>query len=144
MMRNGTGKTTTITLMRAILSGSATTWTPDIVRGFKPTQSQVSQGKFYIKVKFGTESYHYNLVLDYDEGKASYQTTRVGLSGGLEAGHELPMQLKGVFNNEGFISRFIFDGEQAKKTLSSSSKEAELAITYLYRIDKLDDLILVY
>lgn len=141
MMRNGTGKTTTITLMRAILSGSATTWTPDIVRGFKPTQSQVSQGKFYIKVKFGAESYHYNLVLDYDEGKASYQTTRVGLSGGLEAGHELPMQLKGVFNNEGFISRFIFDGEQAKKTLSSSSKEAELAITYLYRIDKLDDLI---
>lgn len=141
MMRNGTGKTTTITLMRAILSGTATTWSPEIVRGFRPPCGQATQGKFYIKIKFGAEVYHYILILDYEQGTASYQTSRVGLSGGLESGHQLPMQLKGVFNSEGFINRFIFDGEQAKKTLSSSSKEAELAITYLYQIDKLDGII---
>ena len=141
MMRNGTGKTTTITLMRAALSGTATGWTPEMVRGFKPTHGQATSGKFYIKIKFGAELYHYNLVLDYEQGKASYETSRVGLSGGLESGHTLPMQLKGVFNSAGFINRFIFDGEQARMTLSSSSKEAELAVTYLYQIDKLDALI---
>lgn len=141
MMRNGTGKTTTITLMRAALSGLATNWKPEDVRGFKPLHGQAARGKFYIKVKFGTELYHYNLILDYERGKASYETSRVGLSGGLESEHTLPMQLKGVFNSEGFINRFIFDGEQAKKTLNASSKEAELAVTYLYQIDKLDELI---
>jgi DNA sulfur modification protein DndD len=140
MMRNGTGKTTTISLMRSVLNGTATNWNPEEVRSYKPTKGQASQGKFYIKIKFGTELYHYNLILDYERGRASYETSHVGMSGGLEQGHTLPMQLKGVFTKE-FINRFIFDGEQAKKTLSADSKEAELAVTYLYQIEKLDNLI---
>jgi len=140
MMRNGTGKTTTITLMRAALSGIALNWPPDFIRGFQPTRRTATQGKFYIKVKFDSELYYYYLILDYQQGKASYQTSRTGLSGGLEPEHSLPIQLRGIFN-EGFINRFIFDGEQAKKTLSSSSQEAELAVTYLYQINKLDELI---
>lgn len=141
MMRNGTGKTTTITLMRAILSGIAENWSPDIVKGFKPTHGKSALGKFYIKIMFDSEIYIYNLNLNYEQGKASYQTSHVGMSGGLEMGHILPMPLKGVLNNEGFINRFIFDGEQAKKTLNASSKEAELAVKYLYQIDKLDNLV---
>lgn len=141
MMRNGTGKTTTITLMRAVLSGNATKWKPEEVREFKPVDGQALRGKFYLKIKYGMDLYHYNLILDYDYGRASYETSCVGLSGGLKAEHILPMQLKSVFSNEGFINRFIFDGEQAKKTLNSKSKEAELAVTYLYQIDKLDTLV---
>lgn len=141
MMRNGTGKTTTISLMRAALSGIATNWTPEEVREFKPVNGQATRGKFYIKIMFGMDLYHYNLILDYEHGRASYETSCVGLSGGLKSEHVLPMQLKSVFNNVGFINRFIFDGEQAKKTLNAKSKEAELAVTYLYQIDKLDTLI---
>jgi len=139
MMRNGTGKTTTISLMRSILSGAKLN--PETVLGYKPLNSDVKQGTFYIKIKFGTEIYHYKLNLDYVEGKASYETSRVGMSGGMEPGHNLPMQLIGVLNSTGFINRFIFDGEQAKKTLTAGSKEAELAVTYLYQIDKLDELV---
>lgn len=139
MMRNGTGKTTTITLMRAALNGTAESWSPEIVRGFRPTRRNATQGKFYIKIVFDSELYYYFLNLDYQQGKAWYQTSRTGLSGGLESEHLLPIQLKGIFN-EGFINRFIFDGEQAKKTLSSTSQEAELAVTYLYQINKLDEL----
>lgn len=141
MMRNGTGKTTTITLMRAALSGCATKWKPEEVRGFKPKNGQALRGKFYIKIKFGTDLYYYNLILDYEQGKASYETSCVGMSGGLNSEHILPMELKGVFNNEGFIDRFIFDGEQAKKTLNAKSNEAELAVTYLYQIDKFNTMI---
>lgn len=141
MMRNGTGKTTTITLMRAALSGSAGAWSADQVREFRPVNSLLPEGKFYINVRFDNELYYCCLILNYELGKASYKTSRVGLSGGLEDGHILPMKLRNIFNNEGFINRFIFDGEQAKKTLSSGSHEAELAVTYLYQIDKLDTLI---
>jgi hypothetical protein len=141
MMRNGTGKTTTITLMRAALSGNASEWSQDEVRAFKPTQGNTSCGSFYINVHFGADKYHYNLKLDYDRGKATYETARVGMHGGLEFGHILPLQFKGIFNTKGFIERFIFDGEQAKKILSSGDKEAELAITFLYQIDKIDGMI---
>ena len=48
--------------------------------------------------------------------------------------------MKGIFFSE-FVSRFVFDGEQAKKTMDSSSNEAEEAIKYLYRLDKLDSII---
>lgn len=141
MMRNGTGKTTTITLIRAILSGAAVSWSPERVREFQPTHGQATSGKFYVKMRFGTELYHYNLLLDYEQGAALYQTSRVGMTGGLELGRTLPMQLKGVFDNEEFINRFVFDGEQARKTLSSGNREAEMAVTYLYQINELDNLI---
>lgn len=142
MMRNGTGKTTTIQLIRAILNGSATNWTAKQVREFRPKDKDISCGKFCLNVKFDSDTYYFSLLLNYDEGVASYQTSRVSpASGGLEVGRILPVSLNGVFDTEEFVNRFIFDGEQAKKALSSSSAEAENAIRYLYRVDKIDGLI---
>lgn len=140
MMKNGTGKTTTLHLMRAALSGNAGDWTPAQVREYKPISSDRDIGKFYIKMKFGDEPYRYSLILDYALGRATYETSRVGLSGGLEDGHRLPTSMRQVLNNDGFVERFIFDGEQAKKTLNASSREAEHAVLYLYQIDKLQSL----
>ena len=45
--------------------------------------------------------------------------------------------------NEEFVNRFVFDGEQARKTLNSGSQEAENAIIYLYQLDRLDSLVKV-
>lgn len=64
-----------------------------------------------------------------------------GESGGLDDGWETPSILKGIIDNEEFVNRFVFDGEQARKTLSSGNEEAEKAIVYLYQINKFDDLI---
>lgn len=143
MMRNGTGKTTTIHLIRAILSGTAKNWSSEQVREFRPKGKDVDYGKFVLRIKFNQDVYFYTLLLDYENGKASYQTSRVSnTSGGLEDGRILPTALNGVFDVEEFVNRFIFDGEQARKTLNSSSEEAENAIKYLYRVDKLDQLVL--
>jgi hypothetical protein len=140
MMKNGTGKTTTLRLMRAALSGNATTWTENQVRDYRPTNSDEPIGKFYVKMKFGDKQYTFFLILDYDLGVARYETSRVERSGGLEDGHNLPASMRYVLNSDGFVERFIFDGEQAKKMLKASEKEAENAVWYLYQIDKLLDL----
>ena len=44
-------------------------------------------------------------------------------------------------NQENFVNRFIFDGEQARKTLGAGNREAEKSIVYLYQVNKLDELI---
>ena len=142
MMRNGTGKTTTIQLIRAVLNGSATNWTAEQVREFRPKDKDISCGTFCLNVKFDSDTYYFSLLFNYDAGVATYQTSRVRAdSGGLEAGRRVPLSLNGVFDTEEFVNRFIFDGEQAKKALNSSSTEAENAIRYLYRVDKIDGLI---
>ena len=82
MMRNGTGKTTTIHLIRAVLNGSATSWTPKQVLEYKPQNSQVSEGKFSLSVRFNEDIYHYSLLFDYDNGTAKYFTSRVSSTGG--------------------------------------------------------------
>ena len=140
MMKNGTGKTTTLHLMRATLSGTAIKWSASQVKEFKPVNATNPIGKFYVKVIFGSEKYRYTLILDYDRGSVRYETSNVGLSGGLEDGHRLPLRMRQVLNNEGFVERFVFDGEQAKKTLNAGNREAELAVWYLYQIDKLEGL----
>ena len=58
----------------------------------------------------------------------------------MEDGRHLPDALKGIFTPE-FVRRFVFDGEQAEKTMDSSSNEAEETIRYLYRLDELDEII---
>ena len=141
MMRNGTGKTTTMALMRAILSGSAKKWTSERVKGFQPLHSTKETGKFTMRMQFDDKTYCFILTLNYKTGQASYQTSNTGLTGGLENGLRLPMSIQGAFDNEEFIRRFIFDGEQAKMILNNDHREAENAVVHLYHINKLDELI---
>lgn len=139
MMSNGAGKTTTLHLIRAVLSGSAVKWKERDVRSFRPVGSEVSEGQFILRMMFGTDIFYYVLHLDYEEGKAWYETSSA-ITGGYEKGLHLPYNLRGVFDYEEFVNRFVFDGEQARKTLNSGSNEAEDAITYLYQLNKLDEL----
>lgn len=139
MMANGTGKTTTMTLLKGLLDGMAVEWSANVVRSFAPTTGVSDAGEFSITVKFDERQYKYFLCLDYRTGVATINTTTT-VNGGYEEGRHLPDSLKDIFSPE-FVSRFVFDGEQAKKTMDSSSNEAEETIKYLYRLDKLDNII---
>ena len=77
MMRNGTGKTTTIHLIRSVLNGCATNWTAQQVREFRPKEHDAATGKFYLKIRFNMDVYYYVLTFDYESGTASYETSRV-------------------------------------------------------------------
>jgi len=139
MMANGTGKTTTIELLKGLLDGKAVEWSESVVKSFAPTLSISDVGEFSVTVKFDERQYKYFLYMDYRKGVAKICTTTTE-NGGYEDGRHLPDSLKDIFSSE-FVSRFVFDGEQAKKTMDSSSNEADETIKYLYRLDKLDNVI---
>ena len=139
MMANGTGKTTTMELIKGLMDGSAADWSAKKIKTFAPTTSHSDVGVFSIAVKFDERQYKYFLHMNYKTGTANIKTTTTTL-GGMEDGRHLPDALKGIFTPE-FVRRFVFDGEQAEKTMDSSSNEAEETIRYLYRLDELDEII---
>lgn len=139
MMANGTGKTTTMELIKGLMDGSAADWSAKKIKTFAPTTSHSDVGVFSIAVKFDERQYKYFLYMNYKTGTENIKTTTTTL-GGMEDGRHLPDALKGIFTPE-FVRRFVFDGEQAEKTMDSSSNEAEETIRYLYRLDELDEII---
>lgn len=138
MMANGTGKTTTMTLIKGLLDSSAKNWPVDYVKSFAPTTTTGDKGEFSITVKFDEKQYKYFLSLDYVNGIAKIETQVPPK--GRETGLLLPTAIKGIFTPE-FVSRFVFDGEQAKKSMDRTSNEADETIRYLYRLDELDEIL---
>lgn len=138
MMANGSGKTTTISLIKGLLDGSAANWTEEQVRSFSPTTCKSDNGEFSMSVKFDEKQYKYFLVLDYVSGMAKIET--LAPPKGRDPGLRLPESIKGIFTSE-FVSRFVFDGEQAKKSMDRTSNEADETIRYLYRLDELDEIL---
>ncbi len=138
MMANGTGKTTTMTLIKGLLDGSAVKWSANYVKSFAPKTTTGDTGEFSITVKFDEKQYKYFLSLDYVNGVAKIET--LAPPKGRETGLRLPEAIKGIFTPE-FVSRFVFDGEQAKKSMDRTSNEADETIRYLYRLDELDEIL---
>ncbi len=138
MMANGTGKTTTMTLLKGLFDKSAENWSVEQVRSFAPTAVKADDGIFSITVKFDERRYKYFLILNYKAGFVEIKTSVPPK--GYEKGLRLPEAIRGIFSTE-FIRRFVFDGEQVAELMNSSSNEAEETIKYLYRLDTLDDII---
>lgn len=138
MMPNGVGKTTTLILLRAILSGNAKNWSKEKVESFKPENHDISNGYFKLDLNLDNEHYSIKLIFDYDNGVANYQTSRVS-AGGISDGYNIKEEAQRVLT-EGFIKRFIFNGELAEEILESKSREAEEAIKFLYQLDVIETL----
>lgn len=138
MMANGTGKTTFMQLIKGLLDGSAIKWSAEKINEFAPSFASAHLGEFSFTVKFDNRQYKYILTLNYKDGIAKIET--VIPSKGRESGLRLPEAIKGIFTSE-FVSRFVFDGEQAKKSMDRTSNEAEETIRYLYRLDELDSIL---
>ncbi len=138
MMANGTGKTTTMELIKGLFDGTATTWPADRIRSFAPTLIEANTGEFSITVKFDDRQYKYFLTMDYKDGTIQVATSAPPK--GREEGLRLPESVRGIFTPE-FVRRFVFDGEQAEKSMDSKSNEAAETIKYLYRLDELDEIL---
>ena len=92
MMANGTGKTTTMSLIKGVFDGSANGWSSSIVKTYAPTTVTSNNGEFSIKVKFDEKIYHYFFVFDYITGTARIETS--AMPKGRENGRILPESIK--------------------------------------------------
>jgi len=130
-MPNGTGKTTTLELLRAAFSGSAETWSESKVRGFQKRSSSSTDGSFRVQFSFQGKRYTIGMQFDFDEGTVRYFTT---LPSGQQPGFRPPQVLHSNYFRAGMIDYFIFDGELADNLLDSSKTNAQVALEELFHL----------
>ncbi len=131
-MPNGTGKTTTLKLLRAALSGPLM-WTNsfDKPNSFKKN-SNTSSGSFELKLRHSNRRLTIRIEFDFtqDEEIPTYWTTSTV---GTDKGFNLPDELVPFLKPE-FVKLLIFDGELAAQLLNPHSTNAQDAIEVLYQL----------
>ena len=131
-MPNGTGKTTTLNIMRAAMNGEAESWNSEKIKAFRRPGENISEGRFILKLRVDERPLTFELTLDYEEGAARYRTTAPG-SGGVSKGWVPPPAVR-RFLDERFVRLFVFDGEFADRLLDPRESEADKAIDALCQL----------
>ena len=143
-MPNGTGKTTTLELLRAALSGDALTgkgsaqeWSADKIRSFQKRNSQSSSGLFQVILICNTRRLTITMDFDFDDGNVRYSTT-LPSSGNREGFHPPRDVMK--FFEANFVNFFVFDGELAAQLLDQEHTKAQDVIKDLFQLSLFSDL----
>lgn len=139
-MPNGTGKTTTLKLIRSSLTGEAQTWDRNEISELRSLKTpDISSGKFLLELSVDGKPLVFESLIDFVEGKVKYKTSSP-LLGGVVDGWSPPTQIK-RFLEEKFVSLFIFDGEFAANLLDPRKTKATEAIETLSQLDLLDEIV---
>jgi hypothetical protein len=134
-MPNGTGKTTTLELLRATLSGSAKEWTSEQVLEFRNNNNLAESGSFIIRLLLNNKLLTFELKLDFNRKQVKYRTT---YGSGIKDGFSPPSNIRKFLSPE-FVSLFIFNGELARNLLDSKQTRARDAIDVLFQLSLLED-----
>lgn len=135
-MPNGTGKTTTLDLLRASLTGVAASWSPSKVMRFR-SQSTPDEGYFRVDLSVDGKQLVFELSFDFTTGQISYVTTSPDV-GGRRDGWEPPRDIRRFLHSQ-FVDLIVFDGEFAEDLLDPAKTNAEHAVdamSQLYLIDR--------
>jgi DNA sulfur modification protein DndD len=132
---NGTGKTTTLKLIRAALDGSASRWSAQDVRSFQRVGSDLPAGEFELRLSVDEKLLTFRLRLDFEEGVARYATQYQSRNA---ESHDPPAVAR-RFLREDFIRLFIFDGEYANELFDSTQAEAQRAVDSLFQLHLFKD-----
>lgn len=135
-MPNGTGKTTTLDLLRATLSGSAKDWTSEQVAEFRNSSNPAESGSFIVRLLLNDKLLTFELNFDFEREKIKYRTTNG--STGIKDGFLPPPSIRKFLNPE-FVSLFIFNGELARNLLDSKQTRARDAIDTLFQLSLLEE-----
>jgi DNA sulfur modification protein DndD len=136
-MPNGTGKTTTLSLLRAALSGGAGEWPEEQVRAFQKKRGTDDQsGTFVVRLAVDKQLITFELTLDFESGKARYRTT---FGAGVQKGFRPTPALRRFLTPE-FVELFVFDGELATRLLDSRATSARSAVEALFQLPLLRQL----
>lgn len=135
-MPNGTGKTTTLALLRAALSGVAEQWAPEQVRSFQKRRPKTDRGYFELRLLLNNRRVTIAMEFDFEKGRVVYRTTRS--PHGQQSGYRPPAEFRRYMQPD-FVNFFVFDGELAEKLLDRTETNAEVAVTTLFQINLLDE-----
>lgn len=132
-MANGTGKTTTLELLRLTLSGAATSCTPRYIKDFAKSEDSFEPGVMEVRLLVDKRQHTFIMSFDFLQGKAEYKTTH---KSGQSSGFVPPQEIKKFLNPE-FINYFILDGELASRLLEDEHSAAQDVIDALFQVDSL-------
>ena len=135
-MPNGTGKTTTLNMLRATLSGAAREWNSQKIREFQRSGDSTQSGKFVVRLGMDDNLLTFELNLDFIQGKVAYRTSSSHGSG-IRDGFLPPLEIKKFLNPE-FVNLFVFDGELANRLLNPKQTRARDAIDSLFQLSLLE------
>lgn len=136
-MPNGTGKTTTMNLIRILLLGKE--MDAEEVRSFQPSDFDAIDGSFEVDFVSSGEPFTLRLELDYEVGDHSYRHIKPQeVGGGDMAGHFLPNELNNVIT-EDFVDLFVFNGELTEDFIETGSDEAENALKIVNFLNRLEN-----
>mgnify|MGYP003338639201 CR=1 FL=1 len=136
-MPNGTGKTTTLSLLRAALSGEGPEgeWTAESIRDLRK-DSSAKRGLFQLALLHNKERITITLQFVFDEPRVTYSTTT---RAGNQTGFQPPREMQ-RFLNSSFVKFFVFDGELAESLLDRQQTNAEQVIQDLFQLDFLNQI----
>lgn len=136
-MPNGTGKTTTLNLIRAALTGQAKEWDKEKILQMRHKDDVSSEsGKFILRLLVDQQPLTFDLTFDFVNTRVSYRTSSVSI-GGVVPDYQPPPTVRRFLKSK-FTNLFVFDGEYATLLLNEQESRAEDAIDALCQLDLLD------
>ena len=129
-MPNGTGKTTTLELLRATLSGAGQGWEENKVLEYRK-RGNGGTGLFQVQLLHNDNRVTIQMNFDFSAGVVRYNTT---LPSGQKQGFHPPRDL-GRFFQPNFVRFFVFDGELAMQLLNPDYTDAQRAIGDLFQLN---------
>lgn len=144
-MPNGTGKTTTLSLLRATLSGSheSGVWGKTQVMEYRKRDDSRINGTFELRLLLNEKRVTIVMVFDFENQRVDYKTTRA--HGQVEE-FDPPIEFR-RFLNEDFVKFYVFDGELADNILNREHTDAQKAVESLFQthlLKKMDSKISTY
>lgn len=135
-MPNGTGKTTTLALLRAALSGAASApgWDPRTISEFRKKDSNEETGYFEVRLSLNGKRATVIMEFDFENDRVLYRTTH---GPGRRDGFHPPSDFR-RFMNENFVNFYIFDGELAQQLLDRNYTNAQAVVESLFQINSFD------
>ncbi|MEM9578443.1 MAG: hypothetical protein AAF999_15700 [Pseudomonadota bacterium] len=135
-MPNGTGKTTTLALLRAALSGAAVEpgWDRHTIAEYRKKNVSSQHGYFEVRLLLNGRRATILMEFDFENGRVTYKTTH---GPGRRDGFHPPSDFR-RFMNENFVNFFVFDGELAQHLLDREYTDAQVVVENLFQMNAFD------
>ncbi len=135
-MPNGTGKTTTLALLRAAMTGEARSWSSTAVQRLRRPGAKNEEGTFELRLALDEVRLTLRMKLDFAQGIATYATQYQSQNTPAWS----PPASARPFLREDFVKLFVFDGEFADELLDPRKAAASDAICSLFQLQLFQEL----